>query len=169
MLSVLEKRPNNVLKVSQSDTRSVTSLGGSQDVILIINHKIGFYGNFSIFPHAKCRSCISQPKEVKNLIRFFQSYYGPGRLDQNRTIKGYPQDVWLGSLILLELTIFPKMTILNKIRDKSITHNIFTIQDNDSIMCGFYSIAFKEYMLAGKSLLDYTNLFFPYNYERMIR
>ena len=72
-------------------------------------------------------------------------------------------------MVLLELAIFPKTTILNKIGDKSITHNIFTIQDNDSIMCGFYSIAFKEYMLAGKSLLDYTNLFFPYNYKRMIR
>ena len=26
-------------------------------------------------------------------------------------------------------------------------------------MCGFYCIAFIEYMLAGKSWLDYTNLF----------
>ena len=25
--------------------------------------------------------------------------------------------------------------VLNKIRDKSITHNIFRIQDNESIMC----------------------------------
>ena len=28
-------------------------------------------------------------------------------------------------------------------------------------MCGFYCIAFLEYMLAGKTLLDYTNLFSP--------
>ena len=28
--------------------------------------------------------------------------------------------------------------VLNKIKDKSITHNIFRIQDEDSIMCGFY-------------------------------
>ena len=26
-------------------------------------------------------------------------------------------------------------------------------------MCGFYYIAFIEYMLAGKTLLDHTNLF----------
>ena len=38
----LEKRPKNVLKTSQSDTRSVTSLGRPQDVDLIIIHKIGF-------------------------------------------------------------------------------------------------------------------------------
>ena len=31
--------------------------------------------------------------------------------------------------------------ILNKIKDKSINHNIFRIQDNESIMCGFYYIA----------------------------
>ena len=35
------------------------------------------------------------------------------------------------------------------------------MQDNEFIMCGFYCIAFTEYMLAGKTLLDYTNLFFP--------
>ena len=29
--------------------------------------------------------------------------------------------------------------VLNKIKDISITHNIFTIQDNDS-MCAFYCI-----------------------------
>ena len=33
-------------------------------------------------------------------------------------------------------------------------------------MCGFYCAAFIEYMLAGKSLLDHTNLFFPNGYKR---
>ena len=48
--------------------------------------------------------------------------------------------------------------VLNKIKDKSITHNIFRIQGNEFIMCGFYCIVFIEYMLAGKILLDYTLL-----------
>ena len=56
--------------------------------------------------------------------------------------------------------------VLNKIKDKSITHNIFRIQDNESIMCGFYCITFIEYMLAGKTLLDYTNLFSPNDYKK---
>ena len=51
------------------------------------------------------------------------------------------------------------LEILDKIRDKSVTHNIIKIQDNESIMCGFYCIVFIEYMIAGKTLLDYTNLF----------
>ena len=56
--------------------------------------------------------------------------------------------------------------VLRKIRDKSITLNIFRIQDNESIMCGFYCIAFIEYMLAGKTLLDHTNLFSPNDYKK---
>ena len=45
------------------------------------------------------------------------------------------------------------------------THSIFKIQDNDSIECGFYCIAFIEYMLSRKASLDYTNLFFPNDYS----
>ena len=56
--------------------------------------------------------------------------------------------------------------IWNKIRDKSITQNIFRIQDNESIMCGFYCLVFIEYMLAGKTLLNYTNLFSLSDYKR---
>ena len=49
--------------------------------------------------------------------------------------------------------------VLNKIKDKSITHNIFRVQNDDSIMCGFCCIAFIDYVIAGKNLLDYTNLY----------
>ena len=57
--------------------------------------------------------------------------------------------------------------VLNKIRQKSsITHNIFTIQNNESIICVFYCIAFIGYILAEKTLLGYTNLFFPNDYQR---
>ena len=41
--------------------------------------------------------------------------------------------------------------VLNEIRDKSITHNIFRIQKNQSIMCGFYCITFIEYTLARRN------------------
>ena len=48
----------------------------------------------------------------------------------------------------------------------NITHNVFRIQDDESIMCGFYCIAFIEYMLAGKTILDYTNLFPQNDYRK---
>ena len=59
--------------------------------------------------------------------------------------------------------------MLNKIRDKSITHSIFRIKGNDSIMCGFYFTAFIEYMFAGKTLLNHTNLFSPIDLERVTK
>ena len=48
------------------------------------------------------------------------------------------------TLILLKLSIFRKN--IKDIKDKSITRNIFRIQD-DFIICGFYCIAFVEYII----------------------
>ena len=36
----------------------------------------------------------------------------------------------------------------------------------DSIMCGYLCIGFIDFMLKGKSLLDYTNLLYPDDYEK---
>ena len=51
-------------------------------------------------------------------------------------------------------------------KDKLITHNILKIQDTESIMHGFCFIAFIKYMHAGKTLLDYINLFSPNDYKK---
>ena len=58
--------------------------------------------------------------------------------------------------------------VWNKIRDKSITYTTYLKNkiDNDSIMSGFYCIVFIEYMLSGKTLSDYTNLFSPNDYKK---
>ena len=58
------------------------------------------------------------------------------------------------------------LEVLNKTRDKSITHHIFRTKDNESIMCRFYCITFIKYMLAGRTLLDYTNLFSSNDYKK---
>ena len=36
--------------------------------------------------------------------------------------------------------------------------NIFRIQVYDLIMCGYFCIGFIDFMLAGKTLIDFTNL-----------
>ena len=46
-----------------------------------------------------------------------------------------------------------------------IESNIFRIQAYDSIMCGYLCIEFINYMLKGKTLLDYTNLFSPNDFK----
>ena len=50
--------------------------------------------------------------------------------------------------------------------NKNITTNIYRIQAYDSIMCGYFCIGFIDFMLKGKSLLEYTNLFSPNDYEK---
>ena len=52
------------------------------------------------------------------------------------------------------------------LRKSKITHNIFRIQDDDSVICGFYCIAFIEYMIAEKALLDYTKIVFRNGYKK---
>ena len=51
------------------------------------------------------------------------------------------------------------------IGNKKIKASIFRIQAYDSIMCGYFCIEFINYMLKGKKLLDYTNLFSPNNFQ----
>ena len=46
---------------------------------------------------------------------------------------------------------------INKFNNNDIESNIFRIQAYDSIMCGYFCIKFINYMLKGKTLLDYTN------------
>jgi len=47
-----------------------------------------------------------------------------------------------------------------------VDRNIYRIQSNDSIMCGYYCIKFIEYMFAGKNLIDFTNLFSPNDFDK---
>ena len=54
---------------------------------------------------------------------------------------------------------------MKSIGNKNIKTSIFRIQDNNSIMCGYFCILFIEYMLKGKTLTDFTNLFSPCNFQ----
>ena len=53
--------------------------------------------------------------------------------------------------ILKEIKIF--------IGNESIRTNIFRVQAYDSVMCSYFCIRFIDFMLKGKSLTDFTNLF----------
>ena len=52
------------------------------------------------------------------------------------------------------------------INNKNIVVNIHRVQNYDSIMCGCFYIGFINYMLEGKSLTDFTNLFSPNNFKK---
>ena len=41
--------------------------------------------------------------------------------------------------------------------NKNIKSNIFRVQANDSVMCGYFCVGFIDFMLAGKKSTDFTN------------
>ena len=47
--------------------------------------------------------------------------------------------------------------------------NIYRIQAYDSRRCGYFYIAFIDFLLKGKSFLDYANFFSLNEYEGMIK
>ena len=44
--------------------------------------------------------------------------------------------------------------------------NIFRIQEDNSIMCGYFCIGFIDFMFAGRNLIDFTSLFSPYEFKK---
>ena len=52
------------------------------------------------------------------------------------------------------------------IGNKNIKTNIFRIQAYDLIMCGYFCIGFIDFILAGKTLTDFTNLFSRKNLKK---
>ena len=52
------------------------------------------------------------------------------------------------------------------INNKNMIANIYRVQNYDSIMCGYVFIGFINYVFKGKSLTDFTNLFFPNNFKK---
>ena len=52
------------------------------------------------------------------------------------------------------------------ITNKNIITNIFRIQAYDSRMCGYFCIGFIGFMLAGKTLTEYVNLFSPNDFKK---
>ena len=56
--------------------------------------------------------------------------------------------------------------IKNFIGNRNIKANVFRVQANTSIMCDYFCIGFIDFILAGKTLIDYTNLFSPQDFDK---
>ena len=52
------------------------------------------------------------------------------------------------------------------LRNKNIIANIFLIQANNSVLCGYFCIGVIDFMLAGKKLSDFTNILSPYDFKK---
>ena len=58
-----------------------------------------------------------------------------------------------------EIKAFINRPLSSALQNKNITANISRIQAYDSIMCGYFCIDFIGFMLAKKTLSEYTNNF----------
>ena len=52
------------------------------------------------------------------------------------------------------------------IGNKNIKANIFRLQVNNSIKCGYFCIRFIDFMFACKKRIDFTSMFSTYNFEK---
>ena len=52
------------------------------------------------------------------------------------------------------------------IGNKNIKANIYRLQANNSVTCGYFCIGFIDFILAGKTLTDYTALFSPFDFNK---
>ena len=52
------------------------------------------------------------------------------------------------------------------IENKNIKAKNFRVEANNSIVCGDFCIGFIDFMLAGKKLTDFTNMFSAYGFEK---
>ena len=52
------------------------------------------------------------------------------------------------------------------IGNRNIKANIYRVQANNSVLCGYFCIGFIDFMLADKTLIDYTNLLSPYDFNK---
>ena len=78
---------------------------------------------------------------------------------------------WVALYVQNNVTYFNSLTVehlLKGIRTfisyKNIKTNVFRIQACDSLMCGYFCIGFIDFMVSGKTLPEFTNLFSPNNF-----
>ena len=50
--------------------------------------------------------------------------------------------------------------------NKNIIVNIFRVQANNSVMCGYFCIGFIVFLLPVKKLTDFTSMFSPYDFKK---
>ena len=50
--------------------------------------------------------------------------------------------------------------------NKNIKTNIFGVQANNSVICGCFCIGLIDFMTVGKTLVDFTSLFSPCDFEK---
>ena len=94
----------------------------------------------------------------------------PKKIKDGAYVINFDEYAYVGThLEIVYFDVFGAEQIPDKIKEfvgnKNIKANIFRVQANDSVMCGYFCIGFIDFMLAGKKLTDYTNLSSPHDFK----
>ena len=126
--------------------------------------------NFEISEYYKNEPRFNGVYSKNNLLKTIKKGAYVINLDEYENVGTH----WIALFVKPKYTVYfdsfgiehiPK-EIKHAIGNKEIKVNIFRIQAYDSIMCGYYCIEFINYMLEGKSLIDFTSLFSPHDFEK---
>ena len=132
--------------------------------------------NFEIQEYYKnqprCNGVYSRdnlPKTIKNgaYVINLQDSFGPGIHWVSLHVKDNKNNDEVSYYDSFGVEYLPK-EVTKFIGHKKIKTNIFRIQPDNSIMCGYFCIGFIDFMLAGKNLIDFTSLFSPYDLKKMM-
>ena len=92
-------------------------------------------------------------------------------LDEHKSIGVHRTALYVNCISMTYFDSFGVEHISEKIKrfisNKNIITNIFKIQTYDLIMCEYFCIRFKDFVVKGKILADFTNLFSPHNFEKI--
>ena len=95
----------------------------------------------------------------------------PKKIKDGAYVINFDEYAYVGThLEIVYFDVFGAEQIPDKIKEfvgnKNIKANIFRVQANNSVMCGYFCIGFIDFMLAGKKFTDFTNFFSPYDFEK---
>ena len=111
---------------------------------------IGVYSRDNLFAEIKDGAYIINPNEYSDIGTYWVALHV-----SNNDVTYF--DSFAVEHIPKEIKTF--------ISNKNINTNIFRIQAHDSRMCRYFCIGFIDFMLTGKTLTNFTNLFSPNNFK----
>ena len=91
---------------------------------------------------------------VHNNVTYFDSF----------GVEHIPKEI--KAFISRPLSFVLRPPLRDALQNKNTTTNIYRIQAYDSKMSGYFCIGFTDFMLAGKTLAEYTNLFSTNNFKK---
>ena len=126
----------------------------------LADFEIQKYENESKFNGVFSRNNLSKIKDGAYVIH----------LDEYESIRTHLMALYVNANNIIYFDSFRVEHIPKEIKkftgNKNIITNTYRTQAYNLIMCRYFCIGFIDFMLKGKSLLDYANLFSPNDYEK---